>query len=120
MRAITALYFVISPNCFSATTEIDAFNPKPATISAVQPATPITVIRNLALYLKRFLAVTLDVKFICFHINGIFSRRIRLPGLGALGRIRVAALSFNSFKQVNIATAQVAIIATADDINTTP
>ena len=79
-----------------ATSAIESFRPKPVTKSAVQPLIPITIIKNLFLYLNRFLAETLSRNFIRFHINEILSSTIRLPAVGALGRIRDAAISFNS------------------------
>ena len=51
--------------------------------------------------------MTFEIKFIFFQINGICSRRILLPGFGALGRIRVAGLIFSSLKQDITATAVV-------------
>ena len=74
--------------------------PKPAIINDVQPATPITVIKNFFLYLNKFLAVTLFVNFILFHINVIFSNSILLPGVGAFGNISVAGFSISSLMQV--------------------
>ena len=95
-KFIIVSYVNISPYCLGTTTEIESFKPYAASISAVQPATPKTVMINLALYLKIFLVVTFDEKFILFHINGIFSKNIRFPCFGALGLIKVAGFSFSS------------------------
>ena len=67
--------------------------PNPAIISAVQPAMPITVIKKRFLYRNRFRQDTLAENRKCFQINGICSSRIRLPALGALGRISAAGVS---------------------------
>ena len=72
-----------------------SFIPKPAVISAPQPAIPITVIKKRFLYRNIFLIVTFLVNDICFHIN-VCSRRIFLPLFGALGRIRTDGSSESS------------------------
>ena len=58
---------------------------------------PITVMKNLRRFLKRFLTVTFERKLSLFQIAGIFSRNTLRPGLGAFGRIRVAGCDIRSF-----------------------
>ena len=69
---------------------MESLSPKPVSSRAVQPATPNAVIRNRRLLRKILRTVTLEVKFKCFQINGIFSSSTRLPALGARGRISCA------------------------------
>ena len=57
---------------------------------------PITVIRKRFLYLKIFLAVTLDVNDILFQIKPMCSSKIFLPIFGVLGRIRTDGVSTSS------------------------
>ena len=59
---------------------------------AVQPETPASVIMKRFLYLKMFLAVTLLVNFILFHMKGNRSMRTFLPDGGVLSRIISAGL----------------------------
>ena len=63
---------------------------------AVEPATPIIVIKNLFLYLNILRAVTFLVKFNLDQINGIFSKNTLLPGFGAFGLIKLAGVPFNA------------------------
>ena len=76
--------------------EILSLIAKPAYIRAHPPATPTTVIKNLFLYLKMFLAVTFEEKFNLFHIKPICSRNIFFPFFGDLGLIRDAGTSLNA------------------------
>ena len=62
-------------------------SPKPVSIRAVQPATPITVISRRDLYRKRLRQVTLPLKESRFQKKVNRSSRIRLPFFGAFGRI---------------------------------
>ena len=85
--------------------------PNPAIINDVQPQTPSIVINIFFLYLNTFLAVTLLVNFNLFQINGMCSKKILLPGFGALGNIKFAGFSCNSFIHVYIVAPTVESIA---------
>ena len=74
--------------------------PKPVRSRAVQPPIPNTIMKNLCLYRKIFLMETFTRKESRFQNRGIRSRRIRLPLLGAFGRISWAATSASSYRQV--------------------
>ncbi|MNI63417.1 hypothetical protein D3C73_1187860 [compost metagenome] len=72
----------------------ESFNPNPTKINAVHPDIPITVIKNLLLYLNKFLIVTFCVNLSFFHIKLMFSNNTFLPAFGALGLINSDTLSF--------------------------
>ena len=80
---------------------MESFIPKPVSSSAVQPLIPIIIIKKRFLYLNTFLTLTFLRNFSLFHINGICSRNTLLPGFGALGLIRLAAVSESSYLQEN-------------------
>ena len=90
----------------------EKYKPTLPRIRAVHPPMPRTVIISLDFFLKRFLIVTLLVNESRFQINLIRSRRTRLPGLGAFGRINNAGLTLSSLYE---ATAE-AIIVVAREI----
>ena len=87
------------PNCLDTMSLMESFRPKPVTSSAVQPATPMTVMKKRFLYRNRLRAVTLWVNFMRFHTGVMRSRKIRLPALGALGKRSCAAHSFSVWPQ---------------------
>ena len=84
-----------------------SFNPNAVSIRAVQPPMLITVMKNLLLYLKRFLKVTLLLNEKCFQMGVIFSSSILLPFFGGFGRISFAGYSRSSFAQVYTAESDV-------------
>ena len=102
MTVTSKLYWNRSPYCLDTILAIDPFKPKPATNKAVHPAIPIVVIKNFFLYLKILRATTFWKKFIRLHINGIYSKKIRLPAGGALGLISSAGCSRSSLMVVKI------------------
>ena len=89
---------------------MESLRPNPVNIRAVQPVIPIMVVRTLLLYRKIFLMVILLENFNLFQIKVMCSRRIFLPILGALGRIRLAGTSFKFLIQTKIAVPQIQII----------
>ena len=74
---------------------MEFLSPKPISNSAVHPIMPKSVMNILFLYLKMFLAVTLCENFSLRQMRVIFSRSMRLLGLGAFGRIRDAGTSLS-------------------------
>ena len=90
--------------------------------SPIDPATATTVIMNLFLYLKTFLAVDLYLKDNLFHINGIFSIITFLPDAGDFGLRRSAGVSPAVLSPARIvaATAAKTIIAKVIMKNVTP
>ena len=89
-------YARISSYCPTITVATLFLIPKPARISAVHPAIPITVIKNRFLYLRIFRAVTLPVKDILFQMKPIRSSMTFLPFFGDFGRSSIAGSSVNS------------------------
>ena len=96
---ISISYLSNSPYCPETIICIESFIPNPVTKSAVHPAIPSTVIKNLFLYLNIFLNVTLLIKLSLFHIKSILSNNILFPFFGAFGLISADGSSINSFLQ---------------------
>jgi len=86
----------------SATFITESFIPNEASINAVEPQIPITVINNLFLYLNMFLKVILFRKLKLFQILSIFSRNILFPFLGASGLISSAGVLLVSLRKTSI------------------
>ena len=73
----------------------------PQIISAVQPATPPTVINRRDLNRKILRAVTLPKKLSLLHTGLIRSSRMRAPAFGAFGRISAAGVCRISLRQAS-------------------
>ena len=75
---------------------MESRSPNPVSSRALQPATPTTVIIKRFLYRNRLRAVTLTEKGSRRHTKGMCSSQMRLPALGAFGRMRAAGQARNS------------------------
>ena len=72
---------------------------------------PAIVIKNLRLYLNRFLTLTFCMKDSLDQMGGILSRSTLFPGFGALGRMSDAAAAPNVVWQAAAAAPAVASTA---------
>ena len=91
---------------------MESRRPKPVRSSAVQPEIPISVMKNLFLYLIRFLADTLYEKESLLHIGVIRSRNTFFPLAGGFGRISCAGTDERDAKHAHSVTAQMQTTAT--------
>ena len=93
LRVMDISLWVSSVACFVTMGSRESCMPKPMSSSAVQPATPSTVMKNLFLYRNRLRAVVFWEKDIRDHSGVMRSIRMRLPATGARGSSKAAVFS---------------------------